>query len=114
MSTPGSAPATPASRDDWATQAADTIDRVVTGLGDKTTRPLTAIARAIVFGIVAAAAGLTLFILVAIAAGRAINVYLGNWIEPYARAVWVSDAIVGGIFTLLGLLVWRTRRPKHK
>jgi hypothetical protein len=103
--------ATPtAAREDWAVQAADTIERVVTGIGDKTTRPLTAIAAAVVFGIVAAVAGLALVLLVAVAISRALISYLP--IEPHARAVWVSHASLGGIFTLFGLFVWRKRRPK--
>ncbi|HEV7888910.1 MAG TPA: hypothetical protein VGO92_15235 [Acidimicrobiales bacterium] len=119
MATPGpAAPAVSAGpdargarSDDWAAQAADTIDRVITGIGDKTARPLTAIAGAIVFGLVLAAVGFALLVLLAVASVRALNVYLP--IEPYSRAVWVSDAIVGGIFTLIGLFVWRKRRPKR-
>lgn len=100
-----------AAKDDWAVQVADTIDRVVTGIGDKTARPLTTIAAAVVFGLVIAVAGLTLFILLAVAAVRALVSYLP--IDPHARSVWVSEAIVGGIFTLAGLFVWRKRRPKR-
>jgi len=108
MATPASAPSAPAN--DWTVQAADTIERVVTGIGDKTARPLTSIAAAIVFGLVIAVAGLVLLVLVAVALVRALDVYLP--IHPYGRAVWIADAIVGGIFTLAGLFVWRKRRPK--
>jgi hypothetical protein len=110
MATPGSAP-TPAARDDWAASAADTIDRVVTGIGDKTARPLTLAAAGLVFGLVAAAAGIALLVLIAVAVVRLLNVYLP--IDPQPRAVWVSDAILGGIFTLFGLFLWRKRRPKR-
>jgi hypothetical protein len=111
MATPGSAPAT-ASRDDWAASAADTIDRVITGIGDKTARPLTKVAGAIVFGLVAAAAGLALLVLVAIAVVRALSLYLP--VHPHARAVWIAEGGLGGIFTLFGLFVWRKRRPKRR
>ena len=105
-------PATPASpNQDWAVQAADTIDRVVTGLGDKTTRPLTAIAAGIVYGLVAAAAGLALFVLIAVALVRIGVNYIP--IEPHERVVWVTEAGLGGIFTLGGLFLWRKRRPKQ-
>jgi hypothetical protein len=109
MATPASVP-TSASRDDWTVQAADTIERVVTGIGDKTTKPLTSVAAGIVYGLVIAVAGLVLLILLAVAAVRVLDVYLP--IHPYGRAVWIADAIVGGIFTLAGLFVWRKRRPK--
>jgi hypothetical protein len=112
MASPGSAPAAPAARDDWAAQAADTIDRVVTGLGDKTAKPLTTVAAGIVYGLVIAVVGVALLILVAVAAVRALDSYLP--IHPHARAVWIGDGIVGGIFTLAGLLVWRTRRPRRR
>lgn len=96
---------------DWAVQTADTIDKVVTGLGDKTARPLTAVAAGVVYGLVAAAAGLALLTLLAVAAVRALAVYLP--IDPPARAVWVAEAGLGGFFTLLGLLIWRKRRAKQ-
>lgn len=92
-------------------QAADTIDRVVTGLGDKTTRPLTLVAAGVVYGLVAAAAGIALLVLISVALVRIGVNYLP--IEPHERAVWVAEAIAGGIFTLLGLFFWRKRRPKQ-
>jgi len=103
------APPAPA-RDDWSAQAADTIDRVITGLGDKTARPLTAVAAGIVYGLVALAALTALLVLVSVAMVRVAVNYLP--IDPHERAVWIAEAGVGGILTLLGLLVWRTRRPK--
>lgn len=98
-------------RDDWTAQAADTIDRVVVGLGDKTTRPLTLVAAGIVYGLVALAALIALAVLVSVALVRILVNYLP--IDPHERAVWVSEAGVGGILTVVGLLVWRTRRPKE-
>jgi hypothetical protein len=98
-------------RDDWAASAADTIDRVVTGIGDKTARPLTAVAGAIVFGLVGAAAGISLLVVLVAGLLRLIEVYLP--VHPHARAVWITEAGVGGIFTLIGLFVWRKRRPKR-
>jgi hypothetical protein len=97
-------------RDDWAVQAADTIDRVVNGVGAKPAKVLTTVAAVIVFGLVAAAAGITLCILFAVAVVRLLVNYLP--IHPHERTVWVAEAIVGGIFTLAGLFVWRKRRPK--
>ncbi|MDQ1445398.1 MAG: hypothetical protein QOI20_1862, partial [Acidimicrobiaceae bacterium] len=108
---PTPAPAPVPGRNDWATHAADTIDRVVTGIGDKTARPLTAIAAAVVFGLVIAAAATTLLVLVSIGMVRALVNYLP--FDLQTRKVWVAEAITGGIFTLAGLFVWRKRRPKR-
>ena len=68
---PGSAP-TPAS--DWPAQAADTIERVVGTVRDKTTGQLVTAARWIVYGTFAALVGLAVAVLFALAAVRAIDV----------------------------------------
>ena len=119
MATPARAPSAPAApspapsaaRDDWAVSAADTIDRVITGIGDKTARPLTKLAAAVVFGLVAAVAGVALLVFLLTALVRVIHVYLP--VHPYDRAVWVTYAGLGGILTLAGLFLWRKRRTKQ-
>lgn len=80
---------------DWTTQAADTVERVVGGIRDKTTVPLTTVARALVFGLLAAVMGVAALVLVAIALVRILDTYLpGN--------VWAAHLLVGGIFTAAG------------
>ena len=85
---------------DWSVQAADTIERVVGTIRDKTSVPLTTVARALVFGLLAAVMGLTTLVFLTIALVRAVNVYLPG-------DVWAAYSVIGGIFTLLGLLVLR-------
>lgn len=99
---PGDAPS-PAARgaDDWAVQAADTIERVVVGIRDKTAVPLTTVARALVFGLLAATMGLTALIFVVIGVLRAVNVYVTQ------GEVWGAYLLVGGIFTLGGAFTLR-------
>src|SRR5947199_411658 len=41
---------TPAPNGDWTIQTADRVERVVTGIRDRTTVPLTTLARALVYG----------------------------------------------------------------
>ena len=92
---------------DWSAQAADTIESVVENIRDKTTVPLTKVARGLVYGIVAGAMGGAALLLLGIALIRVLDVYLpGN--------VWTIYAGVGGVFTGAGWLLWRLRRPKHK
>ncbi|MDQ3757228.1 MAG: hypothetical protein M3394_05210 [Actinomycetota bacterium] len=86
---------------DWTVQAADTVEKVVGAVRDKTTVPLTTIARALVYGLLAAFLGVATLVLLAIAAVRAIVV-----VTPGERA-WVAHAAVGGIFTLAGLFLLR-------
>ncbi|HZQ84251.1 MAG TPA: hypothetical protein VFA83_05415 [Acidimicrobiales bacterium] len=92
---------------DWSAQAADTIESVVTSIRDKTTVPLTTVARGIVYGIVAGVMGGAALLLLVIALIRVLDVYIpGN--------VWTVYAVIGGLFTVGGLLLWRLRRPKTK
>ena len=82
---------------DWTVSAADSIERIVGGVRDKTAVPLTTVARALVFGLLAAVMGITVLVLVAIGLVRAVNVYLPG-------DVWAAHLLVGGIFTALGAL----------
>lgn len=86
--------------DDWTVQAADTIERVVGGVRDKTAVPLTTVARAVVFGLLAAVMGTTALIFVAIGLVRFVDVYLPG-------EVWGAYLLVGGIFTVAGALTLR-------
>ena len=88
-------------RDDWTVQAADTIERVVVGIRDKTAVPLTTVARALVYGLLAAVMGLSVLILVIIGSVRALNAYVTQ------DEVWASYLLIGGIFTLAGALTLR-------
>lgn len=91
---------------DWTVQAADTVDKVVGAVRDRTTVPLITVARAVVYGLLAAFLGLATLVLLAIAAVRAITVS-----TPDERA-WVAHAALGGIFTLAGLFLLRKATAK--
>jgi len=92
---------------DWTVQAADTVERLVTGLRDKTATPLTVVARAIVYGLLAAVLGIATVVLVIIGLLRAVDVYLPG-------DVWAAHLVVGGIFTVLGGLLLRTAGADKK
>lgn len=76
-------------------QAADTVERLVGGLRDKTAVPLTTLARALVYGLLAAVMAVATAVLVVIGVLRAVDVYLPG-------EVWSAHLLVGGIFTALG------------
>jgi hypothetical protein len=97
---------TAAREDDWTVQAADRIDGLVRSIHDKTTVPLTTAARAVVYGILAAFAGGTALVLTAIIAVRVLDLLPGG--------VWVAHLIVGMVFTIAGVLLWRQRRPSER
>jgi hypothetical protein len=93
---------------DWPAQAADTIERVVGTVRDKTTGPAISVARWIVYGTFALLVGLAVLILTAIAAVRLIDVYLPDaWVGE--DHTWVAHLIVGVVFALVGMLLWSRR-----
>lgn len=97
-SAPVPAPASP----DWTVQVADTIESVIGSVRDKTTVPVETIARALVYGILIATAGITALVLLTVVLVRALS---------YVMPVWGADAALGGLFTLAGMFLWRKRRP---
>ena len=102
MATPASpAPTTGTTSPDWTVQVADTIESVVGSVRDKTAVPLETVARALVYGIVLGTMGVTALVLVTIIAIRVLS---------FVLEVWAAYAIIGGLFTALGLLLWRKRR----
>ncbi len=102
-------PASGATRtSDWPAQAADTIERVVGSVRDKTTGPAITAARWIVYGTFALLVGSIVGVLVAIAAVRALDAYLPNaWFGT--DHTWVAHLLVGATFTGLGMALWSRR-----
>ncbi len=93
---------------DWTADVAGRIESVVGSVRDKTTVPLTKVARGLVFGLVAGVAGLLALILLVVAVIR-LHVYLP--FHPEGRRLWVTDGGLGAIFLLAGLFLWRKRTP---
>jgi hypothetical protein len=90
---------------DWAARAADTIDRVVLGIRDNTTGRIQLVARAVVYGLLAAIVGVAAVVLLAILLVRVADIVIPG-------QVWSAHLTVGGIFILAGLLMWRQRTVK--
>jgi hypothetical protein len=101
-----SVPADPTS--DWPAQAADTIERVVGSVRDKTTGPAITVARWVVYGTFALVVGTVVAVLVAIAAVRMLDVYLPDaWVGE--DHTWVAHLVTGSLFTLVGAGLWSRR-----
>jgi len=97
-----------ASSGDWPAQATETVETVVVAVRDKSVRPLTLVARALVYGLVAAAVALMVLWLSSVGVLRLLDIYL------FPGRVWASYTMLGGIFTLAGLFIWTLRRSKSK
>ena len=101
MPQPGDAPRPASGGSDWTVHAADTIERVVVGVRDKTTVPLTTVARALVYGLLAGVMAMLIGIFSAIVSLRVLTAYLVR------GEVWAAYLIVGGIFVLPGVFLLR-------
>jgi hypothetical protein len=93
---------------DWAANTTDQVVRLVDTVKEKTTKPAVMAARGLVFGLLAFFLGAFAFILFLIVLTRGLQAA----IEPlttHARAVYISYFIVGGLFALVGLVLFKKR-----
>ena len=104
-------PRTPPPARDWTAQGADRIESIVETVRDKTTVPVTKVARGAVYGLIAAVMGLLALILVVVGLFR-LHVYLPFGNE--GRKVYITDLGLGAIFLGVGMLLWRRRSPRTK
>jgi hypothetical protein len=97
--------------EDWAAATADAIERAVQSVRAKTADPLERVVRLVVFGLLAGIVGIAIAVLLAVAALRGLVVLLDVVWQP---EVWLAYLILGGIFVVAGLLVWRRRTAKNE
>ncbi len=107
--TPAPAPVTPApvtpgaSQAEWPARVADTIEDVVESVHDRLVRPLTLVARGVVFGIIIVVMALVLAVLAVVAVVRVLDVY------AFGGRVWASDALLGAVLVAAGVFAWSKR-----
>ncbi|MGI8662194.1 MAG: hypothetical protein ACR2LQ_03165 [Acidimicrobiales bacterium] len=107
------APKGPVRTDDWPTQATDSIVKVVGTAHQKITGPITTVARALAYGLLAAALGATALVVAIILAGRLLDAYLPAAVFGDEH-MWAAHLIVGLLFTLGGIVCFRRahQRPR--
>lgn len=88
---------------DWPARAADTVERVVEQVRDRTTVPAMNVVRGIVYGILVATVAVVALVLVTIAVVRILDVLL-------PREVWLAYTILGVLCVLVGSILWAQRR----
>jgi hypothetical protein len=93
---------------DWAAQAADTIERAVGNVRDRTTGPALTVARALVYGTFAALVGLAALVLATIAAFRLVDNYLPDSVFGEEHT-WAAYLIIGLVFVVAGAVLWVRR-----
>ncbi len=87
---------------DWATRAADSIEKVVVTVRDRTTRPLLLAGRAVVFGVLIAIVGVSMVVLLSIAIVRIVVILTDR--------AWVADLILGALFVIAGFVLLALRK----
>lgn len=87
---------------EWTTQAADTIEKTISAVRDRTVEPANRAAKMVVYGVLAACCLLTALLLISVVIFR-----LLSFVVP----VWATWIVLGGIFTAAGLFCW-TRRTE--
>jgi hypothetical protein len=105
MVEPLSRPSAASDERDWPLQLTDTIVNAVDAVRSKTTRPAILVARAVVFGLVAALLGFIAFILLLVGLFRLVDGKLPG-------DVWATYLLFGGVFTLGGVVLFRQRKPR--
>jgi hypothetical protein len=93
---------------DWAAQAADTIERAVGNVRDRTTGPAVTVARAVVYGTFAVLVGLAALVLATIGAVRLIDNYLPDAVFGEEH-MWAAFLIIGLVFVIAGVVLWVRR-----
>jgi hypothetical protein len=86
---------------DWASQLTDQIERVVSTVRDRTTRPAITVVRGLVFGVIALGGAITALVLISVVLIRVLTELTGeSWIAFLITAV--IFLAVGAFFMLKG------------
>ena len=102
-------PGNPFTDPNWAADLADTVERVVGSVRDKTTKPIVALTRGLVYGLLIAILGIAALALLIVTLTRGTQELLDELNVRRTAAVYISYFAVGGIFSVLGLLCLRKR-----
>jgi hypothetical protein len=90
---------------DWTTDAANAIDNAVGLVRERTVEPVQGVARAVVYGLLAALVLIPALVLLTIAVFRLLTI-------AFDGHVWASWCVLGGIFVVAGWFCWSRRNPR--
>jgi hypothetical protein len=92
---------------DWTTDAANAIDNAVGLVRERTVEPVQTVARAVIYGLMAALIVIPAVILLTIGLFRILAIVA---VEANT-GVWLAWTLLGGIFLVAGLFCWTRRNP---
>lgn len=102
-------PSNPFTDPDWAQRTVEFIDKWVGVVRDRTTKPLIAVVRGIVYGVLVFTGVVLVAVFGLIALTRGLQAALDAGLSR-DTAVWASYLILGGVLFVIGLLVARKQR----
>ena len=89
----------------WTTDAADAIENAVALVRDKSVKPVQAISKGVVFGLLAALVAIPAVLLLLIVVFR-------GTVAAYQGEVWAAWLTYGAIFLAVGGLLFAKRHPR--
>lgn len=101
-------PANPLTDPNWAVETTDKVVTLIDTVREQTTQKVVYAARGAVFGVIAAALGLLIFVVALVGLLRGVTALL-ELAVGWDRAVYLSYLIVGAIFCLIGFVLFRKR-----
>lgn len=101
-------PGNPLTDPNWAADLTDQITTVVGNVRDKTTNNAIKVVRGVVFGLFGLLLGSVAIVLLLIILTRGLQSLLDIWLE-WDKAVWLSYFILGGILSIVGVLLMSKR-----
>jgi uncharacterized membrane protein len=101
-------PANPLTDPNWATETTDKLVTLIDTVRSQTTQKVVYAARGAVFGVIAVMLGTFIAIIALVGAMRGLQALL-ELAVGWDRAVYLSYFIVGGILSLVGLVLFRKR-----
>lgn len=81
------------------------FDHLLDVVHDKVLRPIIMAARALAYGMIIVLVALVFVVVLIIGFVRLLNIY------AFAGHDWLSYAVVGAASLVIGLIIWRRRRP---
>lgn len=101
-------PSNPLTDPNWATETTDKLVSLIDNVRSQTTQKLVYAARGAVFGVIAVMLGTLIVVVAIVGLLRGVQSLLELAVD-WDRAVYISYLVVGAIFSLVGLVLFRKR-----
>jgi hypothetical protein len=101
-------PANPLTDPNWASETTDTLVSYIDLVRSKTTQNVVYAARAVVFGLIAVIVGSFALVILFVMLMRGLQALL-ELATTWERAVYLSYLIVGAVFTIAGVVLFKKR-----